>query len=1059
MSNIESNAQEVMLRWRSAVKRKARRVISVTEQLEDRLNKIAARRFVARLPLPDWQIRQAHFQAWGDYQFLDADWHTIQVGESWGGPDVTAFFRRMVHIPDAWADRPILLRFYVGGDSLLSLNGKPYHGLDPFRNEILLTSAAETGQMFQVDVEAYVNWHSDESDHKLFHLAELAIPDPLVWQVYWDLNAVFKMLLAPDLDADRHHFLQNQLGQALAGVYPENQSDETFQQALKTAQECIKTAVYQPGQALNGQMSLVGHSHLDLVYMWPYREFRRKVGRTHATMLRLLEQYPEFRFSQSQACLYQEMKTLYPDLFAQVKQRVAEKRWEPLGAFWVEPDCNLISGESFVRQILWGQRFWQDEFGLRSHICWQPDVFGMSAAMPQILRRSGVTFAMTNKMFVWNDTNPWRQNSFWWEGLDGSRLLTVVPPGHFIGVVDPDQLLAQWIDYADKETIGDSLYCYGWGDGGGGVDVEMLELARRYQDFPGLPRLTPSLATDYFERVALKAEGAALPVWRGDLYLETHRGTFTNKGRLKKLNRRAEFLYRLAELLASWAWLHTGDYPDDLLETGWKKLLTTQFHDSLPGTHVHEAYMELLAEFEQIFDIGAQVMETAVSHLFTPHMNSAPTAFSLFNPFGHTRGGVEKLPLDLPEVLTLTDLNGTIIPTQHVNDLDGTPMTLAALPPVGATAFYPLRLAEKLRLAKKGKDEKQTPLKVGPDWLENEFLLVHFNQLGEIISMFDKRAGRQVFASGERGNHFQMYEDIPGKYDAWDIVTNYRQREISLGANGQITVEETGPLRVSLRLERTFGASKLIQRISLRQNDPLLYFETFVDWQERQKLLKVGFPLDVHALDATFDVAFGNLQRPTHRNTSYESARFEVPAHLWVDVAETGYGAALLNDCKYGHEVVESMLRLTLLKGSISPDPTADMEEHFFTYALYPHAGNWREAQVIQRALNLNEPLAVFAGERPFPRQPLLQYNVENVTLEAVKRTEDGDGLIIRLVERYNQRTTAVLQFAHPVQAAWVCNLMEEIEAALVPADSQLQVTLKPYEILTLKVKIDPQSV
>lgn len=1045
MPAVEADAAEVMLRWRSAVKRKARRVISVIEQLEYRLNQIAARRFVARQPLPEWQIRQAYHKAWGEYEFLDADWRPIAVGEPWGGPDITAFFRRSLTIPDTWTGQPVILRFYVGGDSLLMLDGQPYHGLDPFRNEVLLPASAQAGQVMQVAVEAYVNWHSGESDHKIFHIAELAIPDPLVWQAYWDLNAVYKVLLSPDLPLAQKEFLQDQLERALSVVYPESQSDTAFHQALQQAQASL-AAVYQPGKSRRGRMSLVGHSHLDLVFMWPYREFQRKVGRTHATMLRLLEQYPEFRFSQSQACLYQEMKTHYPDLFAQVQQRVAEKRWEPLGAFWVEPDCNLISGESFVRQILLGQQFWQTEFGMRSRICWQPDVFGMSAAMPQILRRSGVEFAMTNKMFVWNDTNPWRQNTFWWEGLDGSRVLTVVPPGHFIGMVDPDHILAQWQDYSDKATIGDSLYCYGWGDGGGGVDAEMLELARRYTDFPALSQLAPGLAIDYFERVQHKAQDANLPVWRDDLYLETHRGTFTNKGRLKKLNRRAEFLYRQAELLAAWAWLKTGAYPDAALQTGWRKLLTTQFHDSLPGTHVHEAYLELLAEFDQIFAIGNQVTNAAVQDL---HLDSAaphPT-LHLFNAFGHSRQGVEKLPLALQAGQTLLDDNGAAVATQSTQDLDGAPVTLAKIPAIGPTTFRAFQVVAPTRQV------QQATLQVGDDWLENEYLRAQFNRQGELIALLDKRAGRQVLAPHQRGNHLQMYEDIPGKYDAWDIVSNYRQREIPLGDESQLRVDETGPMRVALRLERSFGNSNLIQRISLRQGDPVLYFETFVHWQERQKLLKVGFPLDVHALTATFDVAFGNMQRPTHCNTSYEAARFEVPAHLWVDVSEADYGVALLNDCKYGHEVVESVVRLTLLKGSISPDPTADMEDHLFTYALYPHAGDWRTAGVMPRALNLNEPLTVFASQQPLPRHSLLAYDAGNVTLEAVKRAEDGDGLIVRLVERHNRRTSATLTFDRPVTAAWVCNLMEATEAVLTPTGAQLAVSFKPFEIVTLKVK------
>jgi alpha-mannosidase len=1028
--DMNSDARAIMNRWRNSVKSKQRRIFRFDERVNLRLDAIHERMTTAAEPLPDWQIKQVIFREIGEYEPLDNDWRTINVGDTWGGEGISAFFKRDVTMPAYMAGSPITLRFYVGGDSLLSLDGVPYHGLDPFRSAVRLPDGLQAGQTLNVEVESYVHWHSGEGDINVFHMAELVVIDAEIEAAYWDFVAAFKVLAMNDIDSRLEAFLEKHLWDALLHVPVHEEDFEVFKAGCLEAQAMLRETVYESDRFKgSGLLHLAGHSHLDIVFMWPYREYIRKIGRTHATMLRLMEQYHDFKFSQSSAKIYSDMKKHFPHIYEQVKQRIAEGRWEAIGAFWVEPDCNLISGESFVRQIIYGQRFWRDEFGVESKTCWQPDVFGMSWALPQILKRSGIETMMTNKFFVWNDTNRWRKNTFWWEGPDGSRVLSVIPPGHFIGMVDPDHMDNHWRDFSDKESIGESLYCYGWGDGGGGVDPEMIECAVRYQDFPGMIPVKFSQPEEALLRIADKAKNAgdAIPVWRDEMYLEAHRGTFTNKARLKKLNRRAELLYREAEMLATFAWLDGADYPADQLDEGWKALLTTQFHDSLPGTHISEVYPYLLKEYEQIMEIGESIRDDAMRHLFDTSDDGENLL--VFN----------SLPTQWEDILTIDAAvlggkvpaknNGDALPHQPITALDGRESVLVQLtdgmnvPSVSGTAFTLTDPAPPV----------ESQVIVESHALENEHLRAEFADNGELVRLWDKNAKRDVLVNGEHGNQFKMYEDKPGKYDAWDIVATYYEHEIPINGESTLEIDETGPLRGSLKLTRKIGNSTLVQRISLSADSRGLTFETEIDWYERQRLLKVGFPVAINADRATYDIAYGNIERPTHRNTSFDAARFEVPAHWWMDMSEYDYGVALLNDCKYGYEANGHWMRLTLLKGSIYPDPTADRELHHFTYVLYPHSGDWRKGNVQRAATALNVPLLARRTDSGGQKEFLTSMIEQGISIEAVKRSEDGEAMIVRLVERYNRLARITFKAPRSIAAAWTCDLMEREEETLTP--------------------------
>ncbi len=1055
--STEVKINQILQRWRSGVKSKFRGSADFIALAQTRIKAIKDRIIVARHPLDEWQIKRARYIAPQKYEYLDEDWQTIRVGDKWGGEEGTAFLQKDVVIPDNFAGRKVFLRMHMNGDTLVSINGRPHHALDPFHFEFVIAENAKAGEKFNVELEAYVTYHAEKEHPHDFGMAELAVVDDEINRVYWDAWCVFKMFDIPNLDKKLEAFLSDRMMAALELVPLQDDEPAAVKRGILACGEKLRKEIYNCDRFhVSGMMHLVGHSHIDIVFMWPYKEFIRKIARTHTSMLRLMDQYPQFRFCQSQAKLYADIKQYYPTVYEEIKKRVAEGRWELIGAFWVEPDCNLISGESFVRQILHGQKFFEQEFGFRSRTCWQPDVFGLSWCMPQILARAGIEYFLTNKMMAWNDTNPWQLHTFWWEGADGSRVLSIVPPGHFIGTVDPDIMDRQWNTFNDKETINETLHIYGWGDGGGGPDPEEIESGIRYADFPGLPKTKFSNAEEAFDRIREKAERVKnLPVLRDEIYLEAHRGTYTTKGKLKKLNRKMELLYREAEIAASLAdRLKGAAYPVEPLDKGWKDLLTAQFHDSLPGTHINEVYPELLADYEQIESIGDSVRQAGLAALFgrTVTKAAAGNTLTLFNSLMHNRSDWAALPAEMLGDASIADDDEGILPQQPVTDLDGTHRVLVKTPEVPQVGYRAFNVVASGQLA-----AAESSVSAIGTTLENECLRAQFNSQGDLVSLWDKEYEREVLVEGEIGNHFQMYEDTPGHYEAWDIVASYVDHEIELPQDGRVSVDETGPVRASIMIEKSITAnSRIRQRVSLYAGSRQLAFETEIDWVERERLLKVTFPVDINTLHATHDIAYGNMIRANHGNTPFDAAKFEVPTHFWMDMSQSDYGVALLNDCKYGHEADDKRLRLTLLKGPKYPDPESDKEKHYFTYVLYPHTGNWQDAGVNEEALNLNNPVVpIITDDAPEQQQHsfIRCDNVSSMTLEAIKQSEDGRDTIIRLVERQNKNVKGSLTFDQPVKKAWTCNLMEENEKELEVDGHTVYFNARPNKIITLRVR------
>jgi len=1039
--------------WREGTKGKQRGIFNFDQLVESKLKELKKRIFTDIEFMRPWRMRECVHKAVGEYDYLYEGWKELPVGGKWGGNGLSAFFKNEVDIPERFQGKRVVLCVYFGGDSLVSLNGVPYQGMDPFRNSVLLLEEARGGEHFDIDVESYFVWHSDEPTDKKLECSFLGVADPAIEEAYWDVKAVFNALAMPALDASLAALIRSSLKEALRCVNFDLEGD-AFIAGLKKCQAILKENVYGCADfACMGKLALCGNSHLDIVFMWAYKEFIRKLGRTHATMLRLMERYPQFIFSQSQAVTYEEMRKHYPALFEQVKARIAEGRWEYIGGMWVEPDCNLISGESFTRQFLHGVRYAEESFGVTPKTCWLPDVFGNSYAMPQILKKTGMEYFVTHKMGIWNDTNPWLYSTFWWEGPDGSQVFATVPPTHFIGTVEADSLKMNWQKYTDKTAIGESLYCYGWGDGGGGVDTEMLEYVQRYSKFPGLPETRVSKIEDSLGRMKAKATTSAdaavcdnIPVWKDELYLEEHRGVHTTKALLKKLNRRSENLYREAELYACVASLYGYEYPLARLNEGWRKILTNQFHDALPGSHITEVFHDLTTSYDEILAIGEAVRDEALALISAEILGD----FAVFNSLGCAATSKVELPY---EDIDICDADGERVPSQVYTKLNGEKVLIFIakdIPAVGYKTYF-----------KRPAAEKTVNCQLSTVNCENDRFSLLFNDSAELISIFDKANNREILDG--KGNVFRIYEDMPGKYDAWDIAESYSDIEFDT-APGVVESVVSGKVCTVVTISKKILKSSLRQNIILYNDLDRIDFETWIDWQERQKLLKVVFDTDIRANKYTRDIAYATIENSCYRHNPYDKAKFEVSAHNFIDLSEQAFGLSILNDCKYGYEVHERRMMMSLLKGPLNPDPQSDYGEHTFTYALYPHAGDWRVGGTLAAGLALNNPMAVVELEsgampehseatEPHRRWSFLSVSADNVTLEAVKRCEVENATVVRVAEKTGACTEVTLTFFRDIAAAWECNLLEREDVPFPSEGNQLRFTIRPFEIRTFKLK------
>jgi alpha-mannosidase len=1002
----------------------------------------------------------------------DSGWETIPYNSYWGPKQTNFALRTRFQIPATWkSDRPIGFYLPLGkaGDFshpevLAYIDGEPYAAADRHHHEIRLSERWNDGKSHLLALHGFTGL--GENDYaipgtRLFMqecalvqvdpltrefitaaqmaqqvAAQLSDNDPIKARLYNALNSAFNVLDTRD-----------PLGTA------------AFYDSVPTALSELKTGIESAGTPLDVDVIAAGHAHIDVAWLWTFGQTRRKAGRTFSTVLRLMEEFPDYTFSQSQPQLYQFVEESYPELFAQIKARVQEGRWELIGGTWVEPDINAIGAEALARQFLLGRTYFHDRFGdVDTPVLWLPDTFGYSWALPQLIKQAGMKYFITHKM-SWNQYNRMPYEIMWWQGLDGTRVLT-----HFLttpesGIFLPhattynanisaEQIFGTWEQFSQKELHNELLTAYGYGDGGGGPTREMIQNVGALAHHPGAPRVRSGTVREFMEHIEQDV-GDQLPVWNGEFYLEYHRGTYTSQGRIKRYNRKNEILLHDAEFLAAWAALVAGHpYPHDELATAWRLLCINQFHDVLPGSSIGAVYEESAHDHQRIHEIGEKVRADALAIL--AQRLPAGTVFVAANPVSFSGRRVGLLPLELAPDHHLVDLRtGKPLLTQAVV-YSRTLVEVEALEP-----YSLVPIGEAVGALPNGKTALTITEEHGCFILENVLLRVEFDLNGEIARIFDKDAGRDVLAPSCTANTLLVFEDRPMNFDAWDIDIYYEDRVEAITQIVGITLVETGPLRIGLQIHRRYRNSNIFQEIFLYRDSKRIDFDTLIDWHEQHMLLKVAFPVNILSPMATFDIQWGNVQRPTHRNTSWDWARFETCAHKWADLSESNYGVALLNDCKYGYDVHDNVLRLTLLKSATNPDPDADQGEHLMTYSLLPHLGDWRQG-VVAAGYDLNDPLIIRPVQpgrtQEIDLPPFVRVHKSHVVIETIKMAEDSQGIIVRLYENERARGPVVLRTGFSLQAAYHCNLLEVNEAELEVQENEVHFEITPYQIVTLRL-------
>ncbi|WP_347003375.1 alpha-mannosidase [Enterocloster clostridioformis] len=1032
----------------------------------------------------------------GDYHFsetLNQDqirdgWMPFGSCETWGGRDRHFWFRTRVVIKREWEGKEVRVTLNTGADDIWNTDNPQIMAykdgilagtMDMNHQDLILTEKAQERGRFELVFYAYSN---SENPTNFFHLTA-AVYDREIAGLYYDLKVPFEAAeLLSEENLDRIEVMKF-LNTAISGLDLRKPGSEEFFRSVKEVREYVKKNLPKICRSQRVTVHSIGHTHIDVAWKWPLRQTRQKAVRSFRTVLNLMEQYPEYKFMSSQPQLYEFVREEAPELFEKIREKIQEGRWEAEGGMWLEPDCNLASGESLIRHILYGKRFFEKELGAKKQeVLWLPDVFGYSAAMPQIMKKAGLSYFMTTKL-GWNEYNVFPYDTFMWKGIDGSQVLTHLittrnylpgcslkdmPNGSttYNGLQNPSQIKGTWQRYQNKETSSDVLTCYGYGDGGGGPTEEMLEQSRRMEEgVAGVPRVHQTFAKDFFHILEDNMDRKCLPSWCGELYLEFHRGTYTSQAKNKKYNRACEFLMGDAEFYSVLAKVMGAkyEYPAKDLEKNWKLLLINQFHDILPGSSIKDVYEDSAVQNEEIIQSAGRIVNESQSAVLSVlEEENKKECLAVFNPLSFGRTSVAELSGE-EAVMAEEYRNGSCPENISVQKTpDGSTLFLIKDAPSKGIGVYEysssVRAEEEPVITSLMTDERGWPVS-----FDTPFFHMEFDGQGEICGIRDLREDRELLKKGAVGNELLVYEDRPMEFDAWNIDAGYREKKWKFGGVMEFYLEENGPVRGCLFIRRRFMDSVLEQKICFYPHTSRIDFKTKADWNESQLLLRTSFPLDIQSSEADFEIQFGNVKRPVHKNTTWDQARFEVCAHKWMDLSEYGYGAAILNDCKYGCDIHDSVMSLTLIKSGIFPDPQADQGLHEFTYSLYPHRGDFRRGGVIREAYDLNCPL-IIQRENGIKTESwsFLRIAEENIFTDTVKKAEEGDDLIIRLYEAYGMRTRVHLELPLlPDFEAAVCDLMEQTdlktisfvpETELCRKGQTLEFEMKPYEIFSIRL-------
>ena len=980
-----------------------------------------------------WMTKKCDYKQGNELPEIDGSWTVFGETERWGtDPEEHRWFYKKVEIPENMRGKDVEL--YVSATPrnrsdwdpqfIVYIDGKEIKGFDTNHRTLSIDSNAESH-------EVYLYAYSSPAGKRVDLYAQLCICNREIERLYYNLQVPYNVMEYLDEDDKNFVNIRDYLNDALNLLNWCDPMSEEFMTSVRNANKFLEDEFYGKFcREQDVQVSCVGHTHIDVAWLWTLDQTREKVQRTFGNVIEMMKKYPDYKFMSSQPQLLKYLKEEAPEMYEEVRKLVKEGRIELEGSMWLEADCNLSSGESLVRQILFGKRFFKKEFGVDNSIVWLPDVFGYSAAMPQIMKKSGVNKFVTSKI-AWNETNRMPYDTFEWKGIDGSEVFTyfltaVERKRHFENMgwrstytpmLEPSYVQGTWDRYEPKSLNSEVLMPFGFGDGGGGpADWHIENFERLKYGINGCPQVKWEFASSYLERMRKKFEGSKrLPKWTGELYLEFHRGTYTSQAKNKRNNRKSELLYQNTEMINSMSSKLLGtEYPQEKLNEGWECILLNQFHDIIPGSSIHSVYERCKKDYEKILTNGKELEDKAYSSILENIATDGGVA--VFNSNSFTGNG-------------FVGYNGK---TFRVSGIPAKGYKVVSL------------------------DDNKSKYSLNGKHLETDNYIVDFNDDYTIGRLFDIKNNREVIREGGRANYIEAFEDYPYEYDAWEISKYYTEKKYEINDVSDVKFIDEGA-RFGFDITRKFYKSVIRQKIYFYQGSNRIDFDTYADWHQEHLMLKAAFDVDINSDKATYEIQFGSVERPVHRNTSWEDAKFEVCAHKYIDYSDYGYGVSLLNDCKYGHNIENGTMKLSMFKCATNPDPEADKGEHKFTYSILPHAGNFREAGTVQLAYELNNPMKAFdigkQSGKLNDEYSFVSCSADNFIVETIKKAEDSDHIIVRGYESYNMRTDVKLKLGFDAEKAYLCDLMENELEEIEVDNNTVSFTAKPFEIVTIKLK------
>lgn len=1011
-------------------------------------------------------------QTLGDFSFAenqqynntlkDAQWRKFGKDERWGDREQYCCFKHSFDVSEKFKGKnvfyeilPVERDWYHDTQFIVEVNGVITQGSDLNHHEVKLLECAEGNEHFDIVLYAY----SDDYTYrgKKVMGARLYSIDELTKDLIYDLYAPLLTAKCYDYDDEDRVYILKHLNEAVNFLEIDHPDEEVYRKSAQKARDYLKKHLYNH-QTVNAIASCIGHTHIDVAWLWRIKQTREKAGRSFSTVLKLMEEYPEYRFMSSQAQLYEFVKEDYPEVFERIKQAVKDGKWEIEGSMWVEPDTNVPSGESLVRQFLVGKRFFKENFGIDTKIMWEPDTFGYSPVLPQIIKKSDVDYFMTTKI-SWNEYNRLPYDTFKWRGIDGSEVLTHFAPPRLIddkegfqadynASLNPLYAVGGWRRYSQKDLNQNYLMTFGHGDGGGGATREMLEFGRRMNNgIPGCPKTVIEPALDFFKRLDKETkDNRRLPSWVGELYFEFHRATLTSQAANKRNNRKIEIALHNLEFLGVFANLENGDeYEKEQLTKMWKEVLTNQFHDILPGSSIRSVYVDSNESYAKLFEKTNDLINKKLLSI-SSNISTDENSIIVFNTLGEKRDDI--IFVNMPSFDRFKVVDGEGKEMKYQETYDGKLCILAKGVP--AYGLKVLNIVE-------GESSDFGKIYATNKVARNKFIKVKFDKSMHITSLYRKDADRETVLPGGALNRLVAYDDRPHNHDAWDIKAFIDEKSWNIDNVKSCEIIENGGVRCVYKVQREFRSTIFDQYIIIYADNDRIDVIFDFDWKETRTLLRYENDVDINSTFASFDIQFGNIKRNTHSNTLWDFAQFETMGHKWIDLSDNGFGFSLLNDSKYGHSIKDKRVRTSICRSSMWPCTDQDKEHQHVKLSLYAHNSTVENSNVVSQANSINVPLICchtgkndgsISGNFSFA-----QIDKSNVIIDTVKMAEDSGDTIIRLFETFNKKTNCTLKLSRNIKKAYVTNLLEVQEQELDVKDNLINLSFNPFEIKTLKIE------